>query len=118
MRLLEDSRKHLEPALAYSGGTHAWEDIQEGVASGHMQLWADDAAAAITEIVRYPQKKVLNVFLAGGDMDVLLHMLGSAQAWGRAEGCDAMSMSGRRGWLRVLNKHGWEDAFSTMSCEL
>lgn len=112
---IEDYRKHIEPALAYSGGTHDWQDIVEGVASSKMQLWCNEDAAAITELVCYPRKKVLNVFLAGGDMTQLLEMLESAKAWAKLEGCDGIMMSGRRGWLRVLKDHGWSDQFATMA---
>lgn len=118
MTTLNQCKPMLMPALNRCGGTHEWEDIIEGVAAGYMQLWCNQEAAAITEIVKFPRKTVLNVFLAGGDMDQLLEMLESAKHWGKLQGCDAISMSGRRGWLRVLNKHGWDDGFTTMSCAL
>lgn len=113
--MLEDARKYLEPALSYSGGTHEWQDIVEGVASRRMQLWQNERAAAITEMINYPQKRVLNVFLAGGEMGQLMEMLESAKEWGRMEGCTAISMTGRKGWLKVLDKQGWEPQFVTMS---
>lgn len=115
MTELERCREFIEPALVYSGGTHEWEDIVEGVHKAHMQLWANKDAAAITEIIQYPRKKVLNVFLAGGEMGQLIEMLESAKAWGNAQGCDTITMSGRRGWLRVLGKQGWVPQFVTMA---
>lgn len=118
MNELERCREFLEPALAYSGGTHEWEDIQEGVSKSVMQLWANEEAAAVTEIIAYPRMKVLNVFIAGGNMGQLLEMLESAREWGKAQGCSVITMSGRKGWLRVLNKHGWQEQFTTMSSEL
>lgn len=111
-------RPMLEPAMTYSGGTHEWEDIVAGVVSTKMQLWANERGAAVTEIIAFPRKQVLNVFLAGGEMDQVLEMLESAREWGKAQGCSAISMSGRRGWLRVLNRHGWNEQFTTMSSEL
>ena len=118
MMKLDECRAFLEPALEYSGGTHEWEDIAEGVYSNRMQLWANARGTAITEIVKYPRKTVLNVFIAGGDMDQLLEMLESAKHWGRLQGCDTIAMSGRHGWLRVLNRHGWKGQFSTMASPL
>lgn len=115
---MDDVRKYIEPALEYSGGTHEWLDIVRGVHDFRMQLWANDKAAAITEIIDFPQKRVLNVFLAGGDMDHLMDMLDSAKAWGKGEGCSEIIMSGRKGWLRVLDKQGWSDKFSVMGCAL
>lgn len=118
MTHIDDSREFLEPALAYSGGTHEWSDVVSGVHSSRMQLWANERGAAITEILEYPRKRVLNVFLAGGDMDQILEMLESAKAWGAQQGCEAICMSGRKGWLRVLNKHGWQEQFATMSSQI
>lgn len=115
---MDDVRKYIEPALEYSGGTHEWLDIVRGVHDFRMQLWANDKAAAITEIIDFPQKRVLNVFLAGGDMEHLMDMLDSAKAWGKGEGCSEIIMSGRKGWLRVLDKQGWSDKFSVMGCAL
>lgn len=115
MTRLNDYRTVLEPALARSGGSHAWDDVVEGVASGYMQLWANGRSAAITQIIRHPQKTVLVVFLAGGDMGELLDMLEDAKLWGAGEGCEEIQMHGRRGWLRVLGKHGWGEQFTTMS---
>lgn len=115
---LDWSRPYIEDALAYSGGTHRWPDIQAGVLLGNLQLWPGQSSAAVTEINVYPRKKVLNVFLAGGDMDELMVMMDSAREWGRSRGCDTMMMSGRQGWRRVLNKQGWSDLHSAMATEL
>lgn len=116
--MIDDCRKFLEPALAYSGGTHEWVDVVNGVCSGRMQLWPSPDAAAVTEIIKYPRKMVLNVFIAGGNMERLVDMLESAKAWGHAQGCDAIAMSGRRGWLKVLGKEGWEEQFTTMTSDI
>lgn len=116
MTNLNKARALLMPALGRCGGTHDWQDIVDGITSTRMQLWSNDDAAAITEIVKYPRKTVLNVFLAGGDMGHLMEMLDSAKEWGKLQGCEAITMSGRKGWLRVLDKHGWHEQFVTMSC--
>lgn len=108
----------ITPALERAGGTHTWDDILRGLNEYRFQLWAGERAAAITEIVDYPRKRVLNVFLAGGDKGELLEMLEPARAFGRANGCVAITMSGRQGWTRVLNKHGWKPAFVVMSEDL
>ena len=118
MTELERCKPMLLPALDRCGGTHEWADVVLGVHTTAMQLWANERAAAITEIVKYPRKTVLNVFLAGGELGQAMEMLESAKVWGVAQGCDAISMSGRRGWLKPLGAEGWKEAFTTMSCEL
>ena len=56
-------KKYIEAALEYSGGTHDIVDIYEGLYKGSMQLWPNKNSCLVTEIITYPKKKVLNVFL-------------------------------------------------------
>jgi hypothetical protein len=102
----------------YSGGTHEFIDIVNGVLSGTMQLWAGERGCAVTEITVYPRKKILHVFLAGGDMEQILDFQESAAEFARINKCDSMTIAGRRGWTRVLDKHDWEESFCVMSKEL
>lgn len=112
--MIEQYRALIERALAYSGGTHTFEDVAELIVSGKAQLWPAQRGVAVTEIVEYPRKRVLHVFLAAGDMDQLLDMIDAAADWGRSQGATAMTMSGRMGWLRVLDKHGFTPLNVTM----
>lgn len=101
-------RPHIERALAHSGGTHSYEDVKEAIEQGLMQLWPVRGGCIVTEIIEFPRRRVLNVFLGGGDMAQLLDLHESVIAWARAQGCDAVRASGRWGWKRVLPEHGWE----------
>lgn len=116
--MIHDYRELIESALAYSGGTHTFEDVQEMVATGRAQLWPAPRGVAITEIVEYPRKRVLHIFLAAGEMDQLLDMIESAERWGRTQGCTSLTMSGRMGWQRVLDKHGFKPLLVTMEREM
>lgn len=107
-------RPWIEAALEYTGGTHDYEDIVQGCYEARMQLWPAERAAAITEVIVYPRKKVLHVFLAGGEMKQLLDMIADAAEWGRQHGCEAMTMAGRSGWERVLGAEGWRPVFRVM----
>lgn len=115
---LDRCRQWIENALMYSGGTHEFIDIVNGVLSGTMQLWAGEHGCAVTEITVYPRKKILHVFLAGGDMEQILDFQESAAEFARINKCDSMTIAGRRGWTRVLDKHDWEESFCVMSKEL
>jgi hypothetical protein len=114
MTELERCRPWIEAALEYSGGTHTFDDVVDGITSGRMQLWPAPRGCAVTEIVLHPRKKVLHVFLAGGDMDQILDMIDSAAAWGRTQDCTALTLAGRLGWQRVLDKHGFTPVLVTM----
>lgn len=94
--------------MEYSGGTHNFDDVEAGLALGKMQLWPAPKGCIVTEIVVYPRKKVLNVFLGGGELDQLLDMHEDVIAWSKAQGCVALTITGRYGWKKPLTKHGWK----------
>ena len=118
MTELDRCRPWIEAALEYSGGTHEWQDIVDGVVSGHMQLWPGQTFAFVTEITRYPRRRVCNMFLGGGDLGAILAMHGHVEQWAKAQGCDALTISGRLGWKLHLKRHGWEPLHLTMMKEL
>jgi hypothetical protein len=118
MTEMERCRPWIEDALEYSGGTHTFEDVAAGIASARMQLWPAPRGCAVTELVLYPQKKVLHVFLAGGDMDQLFEMIEDAAEWGRGQGCGSMTLAGRFGWQRAMKHLGWEPTMIVMGREI
>ena len=114
VNVIEANRHHIEAALAYGGATHTFDDVQEGILSGRMQIWPAPRGVAITEIIQYPRKKVIHCFLAGGEMDQILDMIDSAVAWGKTQGCESLTLSGRLGWDRVLRPYGFKPVLVTM----
>ncbi|MFN7002184.1 MAG: hypothetical protein ACK4NW_01995 [Roseinatronobacter sp.] len=116
--MIDACRDWIEAALAYSGGTHTFEDVAEGIASGRMQLWPAPDGCIVTEIVAYPRKKVCNGFLAGGDMARLLDMIPAIEAWAAAQGCASTELTGRRGWVRVFAPMGYQEAATTLRKEI
>lgn len=111
-------RKYIEDALEYTKGTHTLDDIWNGVVRGDFQFWPGDKSAVITEIQIYPQTKVMHIFLAGGDLEELLQMEKSVRAYAQTIGCNSMSISGRRGWLRIFERDGWKEVCTTIAKEL
>ena len=111
-------REWIESALNKGGDTHDFKDIVDGVLSGHMQLWMGSNGCAVTEIVVYPNKKVLHVFLAGGDKGYGIHQItdmhDDAITWGKHQGCIGMTVTGRRGWKKILEPKGWSEQFTTL----
>lgn len=114
MSELERCRPWIEAALEYSGGTHTFDDIVDGLRSARMQLWPAPRGCAVTEIVVYPRKQVLHVFLVGGELDQIMSDIDTLAAWGKAQGCESMTMAGRAGWARVLRPVGWEQRMIIM----
>ena len=118
MNIIDANRPHIEAALEYSGGTHEFEDVKQAILEGRMQLWPAPNSCAVTEIAEYARKKVINVFLAAGEMDEVLAGFDSVAEWARRQGCHSMTISGRKGWTRVLDKSGFKPLFVVMEKEL
>ena len=109
-------RAWIEAALAYSGGTHTFDDIAAGVLTGRFRIWERPNGCAVTEFVVFPRKKVLNVFLAGGEMQAIKDLEAPAAEFARANGCHAMTISGRAGWKRALPH--WQQVHQTQELTL
>ena len=104
---LQRCKPWIEAALEYCNGTHEWEDIVRGIAKGTMQLWAAPRGCIVTEIVIYPRKKVINIFLAGGELDQIMDMDHDIGVWAKSHGCTGGIMTGRLGWKKPLTENGW-----------
>ena len=114
---LERCKKWINDALNYANGTHDFEDVAKEVKVGTMQLWSGEKGCAVTQILIYPKKKVLHVFLAGGEMNQIIDFQASAVEFGKINGCTAISLAGRKGWAKVLAKHGWSEQFTVLGME-
>jgi len=66
---------------------------------------------AAMEVVEYPNRRVANVFLAGGARGFLSiavnDLLPALQRWGRDQDAEAFSIIGRPGWVRALRSKGF-----------
>ena len=105
---LERCKPWIEAALVHCNGTHEWDDIVAGIASSKMQLWAAPRGCIVTEIVVYPRKKVINIFLAGGELDQIMDMEHDIGQWAKSHGCTGGMMTGRLGWKKPLTENGWK----------
>lgn len=106
-------RHWIEDALKYSGGAYAIEDVEQAIEAGRMQFWPGHNCAAITECVSFPRKKMLNITLAGGDMQELIGMIPSFSSFASFLGCSELAVAGRPGWEKVLR--GWKKGFVVLS---
>lgn len=106
-------RRYIESALAYGGGTHTYDDVVEMIAAGQAMLWTGPASVAITEIIQHPQRRVLNIWLAGGEAPGVLpemeKILPIILDWARKQGCTQAIFLGRKGWEKTfLARTGWD----------
>lgn len=114
---LQRCKPWIVAALERGNGTHSFEDVAQGVEKGSMQLWPAPKGCLVTEIVVFPQKTVLNIFLGGGDLEQLADMHRDVIAWGKAQGCTGAMITGRQGWVRAFRKYGWEHRAAVLTKE-
>lgn len=104
-------RGYIEAALEYADGTHTFEDVAAAVEAGRMHFWPGPTSAVITEIIESPRQRMLNIFLAGGNLAEIEAMAPGILAWGRDHGCTKAVFTGRPGWERTfLTRTGWAPA--------
>lgn len=116
---LERLRHHVEAALEYSGGTHAFDDIVEMVKKEQLQVWPATQSIVLTEVIVYPKLKNLHYFLAGGDLDELSRMRPMIEFWGKSLGCTRVSLAGRRGWAKTfLKDEGYSPQWTVLAKQL
>lgn len=114
--MIEKCRKWIEDALEYNGGFYDFDDVAKGITSGQFQLWPADDACLVTELLQFPRKRAVNVFLAGGNLERLEDMHKDVLSWAQAQGCECALLSGRIGWARALKRFGWTPIYQT--CKL
>jgi hypothetical protein len=117
LNIIEHCRPWIEDALAYSGGTHTFEDVEQRILESHLQLWPAERGCAVTEIVIYPRKKVLHVFLGGRRNGSDYRHDRQRRAWSKTQGCTSMTIAGRHGWRRVLEKYGYKPVLTVLEKE-
>ena len=109
----------IEAALEYSGGTHTLRDVLEALTKDLLQFWPGSNSFLITELEQYPRKKNCHIFLAGGNLTELEQMLPKVEEWAKDQGCSALTLTGRFGWLRTfLRGAGYEPQWQVMAKEL
>lgn len=82
-------------------------EVIAALRAGHAQIWPGDTAAMVTQVLNCEDGRCLHVWLAGGDLAGVMALKPGVEAWGRAMGCDYVSIIGRPGWARLLRDDGF-----------
>tara|TARA_R110002096_G_scaffold54752_2_gene141131 strand:+ start:974 stop:1390 length:417 start_codon:yes stop_codon:yes gene_type:complete len=108
-------KKMLLEALAYSGGSHSFQDIVDNVSKEVMQFWPMDKSCLVTEIITYPKFKTLHIFLAAGDLTEIKSIDSTLEVLCQEIDAKYISLSGRRGWVKALADIGYEMSHVTLA---
>jgi len=99
----------VERALEGMGGTHTFQDILEAIEDGRMQSFAINNTWAITQVIDFPRKRVLEIFLVVGDMAEAEKLHDEVLAYGKSIGCQVARTFGRDGWAKQARARGWTE---------
>jgi hypothetical protein len=108
----EKLRELLQRALDRSLGVVSVDDVLDRIQAGKLTLWSTENSMAVSELNRLPQKTVVNVVLAAGELDELRGVARDIEAYAQSVKADLVTIVGRRGWGRVL---GYVETASLMS---
>lgn len=112
--LLEHWKPQIETAMRHGRRTHTFDDVVQMIMAERLHFFSYPEAFIIIELVQYPQFKTFHCFAAGGKMSALLAAIDEMKVLAKALDCRHLSITGRKGWERVLGRHGWGHLCSTM----
>lgn len=77
------------------------------------KFFTNGRAAALAEIRRYPTGAMdVHGLVAAGDVEAIVELIPTIEAWGEAMGCIGAVIESRPAWARIMKKHGY-DVFQT-----
>ena len=112
--------KFIEKAAKYTYGRYTTSNIYDIVKDGDYQLWVAFEAetfkgAVVTNIMNYPQKKILCMQFCGGEELKLWKqpMLDLLKRFARDLGCEGIESTGRPGWAKIFQNDGYKATWVT-----
>ena len=112
----------LDRAKEHSEGEAEPDDFLEPLTHGDMQLWifteeSSLHSAMITQIIVYPQKKILRVIsIAGSEFEKLRQFNDVVELFAIKTGCTGLELWGRKGWKKLLPD--WESNYIVYTKDL
>ena len=104
----EKSKPLLVKALHRSGDLHTIDDVFENIRTKKAIFYPLKDGAAIFTIKEYARKRLLQIWLGGGDMEASIEgVLAGADFYAEQNGCECIEVIGRKGGKRVLEPYGY-----------
>lgn len=120
-----DVSPYIVNGVEYCRHKYSVNDIKELILNNTITLWiiynvrGSIAGCILTLTMDYPQFKTLVVFLACADeMSLVTDCIPKLEQLGRQHNCRTMELYGRRGWAKVLERYGFEQAHLVMELRL
>lgn len=102
--MIED---RIAQALLAGGDLLSVDDLRQLAVAGRVQWWGDETTAIATEVLTYPRRRILNCFVAAGDLAGIFALQDDVVAFARDNACTHMVAHGRPAWGRIGRSFGW-----------
>lgn len=92
------------------------EAVETELAANNAMLWLGERSCVVTTLTDFPSvgERVIEVWLAGGDLEEIKDMIPQIEAWAVQAGCTQAEVNGRLGWVRTLAPFGFEYLTTTV----
>lgn len=115
----------IQKAAKYTYGRYTTDNIYDMVSEGEYQLWVaiedtEFKGAVVTNIITYPQRKLLGMQFCGGEELVKWKqpMLDLLKRFAKDAGCEGIESTGRPGWAKVFQNDGYKATWVTYELPL
>lgn len=105
-------------ALREGGNTHTLQDILHEISEGKKQSFAYGSTWAITQVLDFPRKRVLELFMVVGIGCELAILEEQIVEYGKKIGADFIRTQARRGWKNKAKEMGWKHTHNIFIKEL
>jgi len=86
------------------GGVSSFDEMERDTLAGRLLLWiAFDGTIRAAATTQLADSRLIIAACGGNGMADWLPLLSRLEAYGKSEGCEAVRIYGRRGWLRALD---------------
>jgi hypothetical protein len=100
--------KRMTRALKAGGDTHTLEDLLDEIKAGKKQSFVKGNTWAITQVLDFPRKRVLELFMVVGEAKDLPELQTEIVEYGKHIGADFVRTQGRLGWKKLAKELGWK----------
>jgi|TARA_Y100000588_G_scaffold134627_1_gene148034 hypothetical protein len=111
----DKSKPFVQDALDRDGGSYTVDDVLQEIKDDKALFYPVRDGASVFRVISYPQKRMLRIWLVGGDMSatvdgesVVSAVLNAADYHAHKHNCAGVELEGRKGWEKVLKPYGFE----------
>lgn len=109
----------LERSCADGRPTHSFLCVRQMILSNEAQLWSTENGCCVTILSTFPLRTIMQVWLLGGDFEEVFEThADNVERYARNNNCDVLFVTGRRGWVRRLEPHGYTEMGAVVARKL